>query len=204
MARPFEYVPIRLRQIDEKRGRAEYRKMKGRKRIAPHDMAWAGFAAEHAARNALDKGPSRAKTVDPTSLRYDFGLVRDGNLCPATPHAGPCDGLVRVEMKVRPVDRGWTDPRMFNWLTVPTHDGREPVKPDAQLVLFGWYSYEQPRRLWLLGVLRGLDEFQRVATFYDEGEPLPRGGWAPKGGAYSLEPEKLRRVPPGLFKAEDV
>lgn len=191
MARPFEYVPIRLRQIDEKRGRAEYRKMKGRKRIAPRDMAWAGFAAEHAARNAFDRAAHGRKSVDPTSLRYDFGLDTGGQ-------------LMRVEMKVRPIDRGWTDPRMFNWLTVPTHDGREPVKPDADLVLFGWYSYEQPRRLWLLGVLRGLDEFQRVATFYDEGEPLPRGGWASKGGAYSLEPEKLRRVPPGLFKAEDV
>lgn len=190
MARPFEYVPIRLSRRHEQAGKREYRQMKRIRRIPRDDMAWAGLAAEWAARQAIDAGRA-AVTVDPEGLDYDFGL--------RTVADGP---LVRVEMKVRAVREGWTDPRLFDWVVVPTHDGREPVKPAADLVLVGWYSYSRPRRLWLLGALRGLAEFQERAVFYGEGEPLPRGGWAPRGGAYCLEPEKLRRVPPGLAKED--
>ena len=85
---------------------------------------------------------------------------------------------------------------------VPTHQGREPIK-DVDLVLFCWWSADEPRRLWVLGRLLGPDEFKRRAVFYRGGEPTPRGGPAPEGGMYVLDVRELRPLPRGLFKLED-
>lgn len=193
MARHLDFIPIRLRKADERAGRRDFRQLreaaKARGEKPPPlrgSMRWAGFAAEYAACHAYDKAVHAYGWVPPTNLRYDFGLKMP-------------QGTKRVELKTRAVRSGWTYPERYEWFTVPTHDGRAPIKPDAEMVLFAWYTYEQPRRLWLLGWCAGLTAFERLATFYDTDEPLPRGGWAPKGGAYSLEIDKLQTLPRGLF-----
>lgn len=149
--------------------------------------AWAGFAAEDAMVDAYV--PSKGIDL----LRRADGLSHDLEI-----YLADCLGP-RIEVKTRVVDHGWTDPRRFDWITVPTHDGREPVK-DVEMVFFCWYSGSEPRVLWVLGYVRGIDEFLRRSQFYFEHQPLPRGGWAPKGGAYCIEISQLRPVPRGMFK----
>jgi len=69
--------------------------------------------------------------------------------------------------------------------------------------VFCWYSLEQKDRLWILGSVRGVDEFRRRSVFYRENEPLPRGGWAGPGGAYAIEIKQLRPMPRHMFKELD-
>jgi len=149
-------------------------------------MAWAGLAAEEALMRAYAADGRISR--DPLERRWDFQIE----------HA---TRTLRIEVKTRAVDAGWTDPRMFEWLTIPTHDGRAPIK-DVELVFFCWFSGEQPGTLWALGYLAGLTEFKRRAFFYAENQPLPRGGWAPKGGAYCLDVKQLRPFPRGMFKEQ--
>jgi hypothetical protein len=49
----------------------------------------------------------------------------------------------------------------------------------------------------------GPAEFKRRTAFYAEDRPLPRGGWAPKGGAYSLEVKQLRPFPRSMFREKE-
>lgn len=150
---------------------------------------WAGFAAEAALVRAWDCDFPVLEKSD--TLQYDLRLWKSKLMQPT-----------RVEVKTRAVGSGWTNPSRFDWLVIPTHEGREPIK-DVDLVMFCWYSMELPRTLWVLGYLRGPDEFKRRATFYRKGEPLPRGGWAGKGGAYAIEVKQLRPFPRHTFKELD-
>lgn len=150
--------------------------------------AWAGLAAEEALVAAFKGGHEHMKRH--TSRAYDLLIVDPMRSLP-----------LRIEVKTRAVDEGWTDPRRFEWLTIPTHDGRAPIKT-VDMVFFCWYSGSLPNTLWALGYLAGRDEFERRSQFYAEGAPLPRGGWAPKGGAYSLEVRQLRPFPRGMFREE--
>jgi hypothetical protein len=149
-------------------------------------MAWAGLAAEEAFVSAYQLNGKGSFMERAETRAYDLIIKSFKDL--------------RIEVKTRAVDSGWTDPRMFEWLTIPTHDGRAPIK-EVEMVFFCWFSGEQPDTLWALGYLAGLVEFKRRATFYAENQPLPRGGWAPKGGAYSLEVKQLRPFPAGMFRS---
>lgn len=150
-------------------------------------MAWAGIAAEEALCASFVSLTGVDFMRPAQSRAHDLEIVAPSR-----------DREIRIEVKTRAVDSGWTDPRMFEWLTIPTHDGRAPIK-EVEMVFFCWFSGEQPDRLWALGYLKGLTEFKRRAQFYGEGQPLPRGGWAPTGGAYSLEVKQLRPFPRGMF-----
>lgn len=147
-------------------------------------VAWAGLAAEEALCVAATVRMKPAQT-----LSHDLEI--------STQDHDRFD--LRVEVKTRAVDEGWTDPRRFEWLTIPTHDGREPVK-DVDLVFFCWFSGSEPDQLWALGYLLGKREFLHRSMRYEERDPLPRGGWAPKGGAYCLEVSSLRPFPRGMFQ----
>lgn len=193
MAQPVDFVPIRLTRADERSGRRRMREMLGRNWWRLRGRAsWAGFAAEKALCRAINAGGKLRATASP-SLSYDLllhALTKQSTM-----------GMVRVEVKTRAVDRGYTDPRRFQpWVVVPTHDGREPIKEDVATVMFCWYSMADPRRIWALGQVRGPEEFKRRAVFYREGEPLPRGGWAKAGGAWAIETKQLRPFPRGLFQ----
>lgn len=199
MAQPVDFIPIALHAADEKAGRARMREMLGRGWWRKRGKAsWAGFAAEPAlcrAWNGVSYGRLKAELA-PT-LACDLVLGR------GTDAAGSTEPGTLVEVKTRTVESGWCDPRLFQWLVIPTHDGREPIK-QVDLVWFNWFSLDQPRRLWVLGFLRGPEEFQRRAVFYREGEPLPRGGWAGAGGAWAIEIKQLRPFPRGAFKECDL
>jgi hypothetical protein len=145
------------------------------------ENGWAGLAAERA---ILDAIAETGREVTRPTDRYDVDLL-----------VGP----VGVEVKTRVAEKGWTHPELFEWLVIPTHAGREPIKAAADLVLFGWYALEEPELYWVLGYLRP-EEFRSRSVFYREGEPLPRGGWAPTGGAYALEVRQLRPIPAGFLK----
>lgn len=190
MASPVQFVPIRLTRADECTGRKSMREMLGRDWWRQRSRAvWAGFAAEHALARAWDcKSTHSAATLSPT-LSHDLELV---HLCKND------DPKVTVEVKTRAVTDGWVDPGKFDYVTVPMHDGREPIKA-VDLVWFCWYSMANPRRLWVLGYVRGREEFRRRAVFYRKGEPLPRGGWAKDGGAWVIEVSQLRAFPRGTF-----
>jgi len=149
-------------------------------------MAWAGLAAEEALVDAYAPTQSRMRRSE--SRLYDLVI---SDWARSTP--------LRIEVKTRAVDSGWTDPRMFEWFYVPSHDGREPIK-DVDMVFFAWYSGSVPEILWLLGYFAGLTEFKRRVQFYAENQPLPRGGWAGKGGGYCLEIKNLRPIPAGMFR----
>jgi len=144
--------------------------------LAENELAWMGFAAEYALADFL---PDCRET---DTLKYDLDW-----------------GPFRVEVKTRTTSSGWTHPEKFQYLTIPTHDGRPPVKRAATLVLFCWYSLDLPDTLCLLGFLNP-QEFYRVATLHREGEPLPRGGFALKGGSYSLEVSRLRKLPRAMLE----
>jgi len=148
--------------------------------LASNELAWMGFTAEYVLADFLPQ----CRIAD--TLAYDLDL-----------------GPYRVEVKTRTTSSGWTHPEKFRYLTIPTHDGRAPIKPAAQLVLFCWYSLDLPSTLWLLGFLDP-DEFYRVATLHREGEPLPRGGFALPGGSYSLEISRLRKLPRAMLEAREI
>lgn len=194
MASPVQFIPIRLTCADERAGRKSMREMLERNWWRQRSRAvWAGFAAEHALARAMNaRAPAQSGGHFPVKaqlssvLAYDLELQRDGAL------AGT------VEVKTRAVTSGWVDPGKFDYVTVPMHGGREPIK-DVDLVWFCWYSMANPRRLWVLGYVRGREEFRRRAVFYREGEPLPRGGWAKHGGAWVIEVSQLRAFPRGTF-----
>ena len=189
MSRPVDMVPVQLTCADEKAGRKQMREMLGKNWWRNRGKAvWAGFAAEHALVRAWDCDLPGLR-LSPV-LTHDLELDRD----PLPP--------ITVEVKTRAVGRGWTDPSRFEWVVIPSHDGREPIK-DVDLVWFCWYSCDEPRRLWVLGYVRGREEFRRRSTYYKEGEPLPRGGWAGKGGAYAIEVKQLRPFPRRTFKEAD-
>ena len=187
MAAPVDFKPIRLTQADERQGRKQMRDMLGRDWWRKRGRAvWAGFAAEYALMRAV-RPP--VCVLMPRTLEYDLELRQAGR----TP--------IRVEVKTRAVSSGWVHPEKFDYITVPMHDEREPIK-DVDLVVFCWYSMDDPRCLWVLGMVRGLDEFKRRSTWYAEGDPLPRGGWAKGGGAYVIEVKQLRPLPVALLKEE--
>ncbi len=183
MARPPDFYPIALTEEHEANGRRHAAAFVAKD---GNPFAWVGLAAELAVAaniNSTRHGP-RAKLSE--DLRWDLELWQGQNYIP-------------VEVKTRVASKGWTDPARFEWIGIPTHEGREPVKPEAQLVLFCWWSADEPRRLWVLGRLLGIAEFKKRATWFGEGEPTPRGGAAPKGGTYILDVTDLRPVPRGLF-----
>lgn len=191
MASPVQFVPIRLTRADERAGRRSMREMLGRNWWRQRSKAaWAGFAAEHALVRAWNPKASPAVLMLANTLQYDLQLVHPGD--------GDADLLARVEVKTRAITDGWVNPGKFDYVTVPMHDGREPIKA-VDLVWFCWYSMANPRRLWVLGYVRGREEFRRRAVFYREGEPLPRGGWAKDGGAWVIEVSQLRAFPRGTF-----
>lgn len=151
---------------------------------------WAGLAAERAVQEAI--AMTGVNVRRPTD-RFDVDLL-------VYPRGAALTGTpVGVEVKTRVASEGWTHPELFEWLVIPTHDGREPVKPAAQLILFGWYSLSERGLYWLLGYLKA-EEFRARAVFYRENEPLPRGGWAPTGGAYAIEVRQLRPIPAGFVE----
>lgn len=191
MASPVDFKPVRLMLADERAGRAHMREMLGRSWWRKRTRAaWAGFAAEYALVRAVNAA-GQVTAAPYHTLEYDLIFTSPGRTD------------IRVEVKTRAVDSGWVHPEKFDYITVPMHDGREPIKAGADLVVFCWYSMADPRCLWVLGLTRGLDEFKRRSTWYAEGDPLPRGGWAKGGGAYVIEVKQLRPLPEGLVKELD-
>lgn len=185
MARPADFQVVYLSDLHEQTARAQAREFAD----PENPYAWVGLAAEYALVASVNsRGAARAKLA--ADYHHDLELLPAGY--------GDRDPLT-VEVKTRVASSGWTDPGRFQWIAVPTHDGREPIK-DVDLVLFCWWSADEPRRLWVLGRLLGREEFQRRATFYREGEPTPRGGPAPVGGTYVLDVMDLRPLPRGLFQ----
>ena len=178
----FCQIPVMPEVIE--RARERYAEMGERAEAGEH--GWAGFAAELAIIEAINAGPKNEMTAaEAPTLDYDITLTQ------AAYHS-------RVEVKTRVATRGWIHPAKYQWVVVPTHQGREPIKPAADLVLFAWYPLTQSH-LWVLGSVRGAAEFQRRAVFYHENDPLPRGGWAGDGGAYAIHVDNLRPLPRGLF-----
>lgn len=158
----------------------------------PNPFRWVGFAAEHALCRAITAGPAPIDAVLHDGFEYDLEL---------RPRNTIDERWTRVEVKTRVARAGWTDPARFEWISVPTHEGRAPIK-DVDVVVFCWWSADEPRRLWVLGRLLGRPEFERRATYYAEGERTPRGGPAPKGGAWILDVSALRPMPRGLLKEQ--
>lgn len=189
MARPADFYEVPLGMEHEQTAQQRAAEMG-----VENPWAWVGLAAEYALLDAINSGPAAGKVAARMSpdRRWDLELHRvDGG-----PAAG---GPTRVEVKTRVATEGWTDPCRFEWIAVPTHEGREPVKPEAHIVLFCWWSASDPRRLWVLGRLLGANEFRRRAQWYAEGELTPRGGEAPPGGTYILDVASLRPLTKGLL-----
>lgn len=193
MSAPRDFIPVRLRHVDARYGRKVLREIKAAERargvkVERGRYFWAGPAAESALVHAINirKAPDIARLAD--TLRYDFEM------------RSPSGRVFRCEVKTRVAESGWVHPERFDWISVPLHGDREPVKPESDLVLFCWWSADAPRILWVVGMLRGLEAFQRTATFYGKGEALPRGGFVHGEGTYQLEVAKLAPVPRGLFK----
>lgn len=184
--KPLDAIPIYLPPEAELSARMEMARMLGEgweeQRGA---VAWAGFAAEDALCLAWAV-PDARLILHENNYEYDLDLEMPS-------------ATKRIEVKTRAVEAGWTDPRRFDYIVVPTHDGREPIK-DVDLVWFTWYSGSAHRTLWALGYLKGPAEFLRRATYYREDEPLPRGGYAGTGGAYAIEVKQLRPFPRRMFK----
>lgn len=181
MAGPADFAKIPMEGAHITAGQEDYRDMGQRARAG--EFGWAGFAVEQAVAAASDLQLA-------ATLRWDLEM-------------GEGDKLLRVELKTRVATEGWDHPERFDWVVIPTHDGREPIKPEADIVLFAWYSVEAATHAWVLGFLRGVREFRRRAVFYGQGEALPRGGWAGEGGAYCIDVTNLRPVPRGMFKETD-
>lgn len=193
MSTPHDFIPVRLRHVDARCGRRVLREIKAAEKARGVKTErgryfWAGPAAESALVHAINtcKAPGIARLAD--TLRYDFEIQ------------SPSSRVFRCEVKTRVAESGWVHPERFDWISVPMHEDREPIKQDADLVLFCWWSADRPRVLWLLGMLRGLKAFQRAATFYGKGELLPRGGYVSGHGTYQVEVSKLSPIPQGLFK----
>lgn len=198
MASPVQFVPIRLMCADERAGRKGMREMLGRNWWRQRSRAvWAGFAAEYALARALNKVSGPLWCRPSPILEYDLALGRGPQKLARFDMGAGCD-VTRVEVKTRAVTSGWVDPGKFDYVTVPVHGTYEPIKA-VDLVWFCWYSMANPRRLWVLGYVRGREEFRRRAVFYRKGEPLPRGGWAKDGGAWVIEVSQLRAFPRGMF-----
>lgn len=189
MIGPADFYYILMSPDNIARAHLRYDLMQGKR---AEGWGWAGFAAEFALMDAINANGLGLVCVEAPTLDYDLTLVEPGD--------GEAERVARIEVKTRVVDEGWTNPERFEWLTIPTHDGREPVKSAADLIVFCWYSGSDSDRLWVLGYLRGVAEFRERTVFYRENEPLPRGGWAPKGGAYCIEVKKLRPLPRGLLR----
>lgn len=181
MAGPADFAKIQVSAGARAGARASYEDM-GDRALAG-EFGWAGFAMELAIAEASDLA------MAPT-LRWDLEMQQG-------------DQLLRIEVKTRVATEGWDHPDRFDWVVVPTHDGREPIKPEADLVMFAWYSVSVGSHGWVLGYLRGAEEFRRRAVFYGPDEPLPRGGWAGEGGAYCIDVTNLRPVPRGMFEEVD-
>jgi hypothetical protein len=195
MARPAHFVPIRMTHRNIRDGRRTMREMLEVRRLGRGEVLRAvGFAAEAAFTRAVNQGPGTQSAVESADYRWDV------TLCDAGEDINGTLRRLRLELKGRVVTRGWTHPERFNHVVVPTHSGREPIKGQADLVVLWWYSLDDPRTLWVLGLVHGRDEFKRRATFYREGTPLPAGGVAPEGGAYVIEVQQLRPLPWGLLK----
>jgi hypothetical protein len=193
MTSPRDFIPIRLRHVDARYGRSVIREIQAAEKtrnvvIKRGRYTWAGPAAEaalcHAFNGCRDHGH---RAWLPNTFRYDLALE--------TPH-----GVLPCEVKTRVAERGWVHPERFDWISVPLHEDREPIKPDAQLIIFCWWSADAPRVLWVVGCLKGLDHFQRVATFYKQGMLLPRGGYVEGEGTYQVDVAGLLPVPRKLFK----
>lgn len=196
MAAPIDFKYVRLTQADERAGRRSMRDMHGRNWWRRRGRAsWGGFAAEHALLRSINFAPTDQWCELPNTYDYDLKLCtwkvdKDGEDVAA---------FIPVEVKTRCVTAGWTYPEKFDYVTVPMHQGREPIKVEQGLVVFCWYSMSDRRGLWVMGYVRGLDEFKRRSTWYEEGAPLPRGGQARDGGAYVIEVKQLRPLPDGLL-----
>ena len=195
MSVPRDFIPIRLRHVDARYGRAVIRDIRTVEKargvaVERSRYTWAGPAAESALCWAYNSNKKHAHSAHlARTLRYDLDLDLPGGT-----------RRLRCEVKTRIAEVGWIHPERFDWISVPLHEDREPVKPDAQAIFFCWWSADAPRVLWLLGMLPGLDAFQRAAVFYREGDLLPRGGYVRGKGTYQLHVESLARVPRGLFK----
>lgn len=186
MAGPADFAKIAVHPISIEAAKERYAAM-GEAALAG-EHGWAGFATEDAVAGAGGMTHS-------TDRRWDLELPGPGRGAELMP--------LRIEVKTRVATEGWDHPARFDWVVIPTHDGREPVKDEADIVLFVWYSVEAEAHAWVLGYCRGVNEFRRRAVFYREGEPLPRGGWAGTGGAYCMDVTNLRPVPRGMFKEID-
>lgn len=199
MAAIIDFIPIRLTQKDESAGRKAMREMLGPNwwRLRGR-AAWAGFAAEHAVMRAVNHRNGSMWCRLAPIFDYDLALGQGVESLKDFNHGSKCSAA-RVEVKTRAVAKGWTHPEKFQYITIPMHGEREPIK-DVELVWFCWYSMSEPRKLWVLGYCRGLAEFKRRAVWYAEGDPLPRGGWAKAGGAYTIHIGQLRPMPSGLLK----
>jgi hypothetical protein len=197
MAAPIDFKHVRLTKTDEQQGRASMREMHGRNWWRKRGRAtWAGFAAEHALYRSINLAPNEQWAELAPTYDYDLKLC----MWRKKPDGEDVAAFIPVEVKTRCVLRGWVHPDKFDYITVPMHDGREPIKVGEDgLVVFCWYSMDDRRRLWALGYVRGLEEFKRRSTWYEEGAPLPRGGWARDGGAYVIEVKQLRPLPDELL-----
>lgn len=193
MTLPRDFRPINLRHVDARYGRKVIREIVRAERARGHRESrsrytWAGPAAETAIVNAYNRSkhhPDKARLAE--TLRYDLELCRAGQ-------------VLRCEVKIRISEKGWVHPGQFDWISVPLHQGREPIKADADVILFGWWSADSPRVLWLVGKLAGLAEFTEVSTFYGPGELMPRGGYVKGAGVYQIDVAELQPIPAGLFR----
>lgn len=192
MAGPADFQPIAVTDAHIAAAKQHYADMGEYAKAG--ELGWAGFVVEEALCDAgADFDIRKAPIFD-----YDLEFLKR-DVPPMNEHH-PERRILAVEVKTRVAERGWTHPEKYDWLIVPTHDGREPIKPVADLVLFCWYPVEEAHRAWALGYVRGVDEFRRRAVFYRENEPLPRGGWAKAGGAYALDIKDLRPLPRRMLK----
>jgi hypothetical protein len=193
MSTARDFIPIRLRHVDARYGRKIIREIRASEKARGvvtkrGRFIWAGTAAEAALCHAFSGCPAhsyQAQLAD--TLRYDLKLGTPG-------------GGMRCEVKTRVAESGWIHPERFDWISVPMHEDREPIKAEADIIIFCWWSADTPRVLWIVGKLPGVTSFQRVATFYKEGELLPRGGYVRGHGVYQVEVSQLDPVPRGLFK----
>jgi len=193
MSTPRDFIPIRLRHVDARYGRKVIREIKaaellrGVKRKRGR-YVWAGPAAETAIANAYNRCKDHKHSAwMADTLRYDLALGTD-------------HGVVRCEVKTRIAKQGWVHPERFDWISVPLHEDREPIKPEADVIVFCWWSADAPRVLWVLGRLLGVKDFLERATFYKHEALLPRGGWVQGKGTYQLHVSELPRFPRGLLK----
>lgn len=189
MARPGDFLRLSVTEEDVRLAKEDA------SFATENPFAWVGFAAEHSIARAINarRAHHGLRAWRPKTLSHDLEIA---------PYASDGGGVVRTEIKCRVASKGWTDPARFEWIAVPTHEGREPIK-DVELAVFCWWSADEPGRLWVLGRLLGVREFKDRAQFYAEGEPTPRGGKAPAGGTWILDVAALRPMPRTLLDTEN-